>query len=483
MKVITNYLYNLIYQMLVIILPIVTIPYISRVLGADGLGQYAYTNAWVQYFILVGMLGLATYSSREIAYVREDSEKLSQTFWEINFLRFVTLGISMIAYLVIFGVVVESPYKKMYMIQSINILCSLFDISWLFIGLENFKKVVIRNTFVKLIGVILIFALVKDSSQVWLYSLILAVCQLVGQLIMWRDIPEEIKFVIPKCNNIFKHLRFSIKLFIPQIAINVYTMLDKLMLGGLSTESQVGMYDNVQRIVKVLVTVVTALATVTIPKMANLYKNKMYNEFKDNVYKSFSFVSFIACPMAFGLIGISKSFIAWFYGSGFEGILPMFYVGSFLIITLGWSSILGNQVLIATKKEKQFTISVTTGAIINLIFNFILIRRLEGLGTTISSVMAEYTGMFLMAYFLRNELDIRYLFKSTLKYLISAIIMCVVILCLSIGMADTIYSTVILTVLGGIIYISIMMVTRDKNLIYILNYMKKLLYKINIVRN
>lgn len=475
LKVIKNYLYNLIYQMLIIILPIITIPYVSRILGADGLGSYALTNTYAQYFVLIGMLGLSIYSSREIAYVRDDNEKLSRIFWEINFLRLITIGLSLILYIIVFGFIVNSSYKTVYIIQSLVILSSLVDISWLFIGLENFKKVVIRNTIVKIIGIVLIFSFVKNSSQVWIYALILGGTQFVGQLIMWFEIPKNICFILPKKENSIRHLKYSIRLFIPQIAINVYTMLDKVMLGALINESQVGMYDNSQKMINMLVTVVTTLATVTIPKMANLYRNKQYEEFNINVYKSFSFVSFIAFPMTFGLIGVCRSFVPWFYGNGFQGIIPMLYIGSFLMITLGWSSILGNQVLISIKREKQFTIAVTIGAIINIIFNLMLINKYEGVGTTISCVMAEYVGMFLMAYFLRDILNIKLLFKSAGKYLISSLIMFFVIWIMCSNMNATILSSIIIVVAGGAIYLVIMIIIKDENLIYGYNFLKGVL--------
>lgn len=479
--VIKNYLYNLAYQILAICLPIITIPYVSRILGADGLGVYALTSTYAQYFVMIGMLGLNMYSSREIAYVREDHENLSNTFWELNFLRFITMGIALIIYILIFGFIIKSDNKIVYIIQVLVVLSALFDISWLFTGLENFKKVAIRNMLVKFIGAVLVFTLVKYSSQVWLYSLIIGGTQFIGQVVMWVEIPKEIRFIIPKKSNIIKHLKFSIRLFIPQIAVTVYTMLDKVMLGIFTDTEQVGMYDNSQKIIKIMVTVVTTLATVTIPKMANLYKNNHYEEFEKNIYKSFSFVTFVTFPMTFGLIGISESFVKWFYGIGFEGMIPMFYVGAFLMITLGWSSIVGSQVLISIQREKQFTICVTTGAILNIIFNFILINKYQGVGTTISSVIAEYSGMFLMIYFARDTLSVKKLFKSVPKYLTASLIMFIIIKMMGLFMQYSVVSMMVQIMVGGTIYLFIMFLIKDENftLIYkiILNLFRK---KINI---
>ncbi|MBQ4867333.1 flippase [Priestia megaterium] len=469
MRVINNYLYNLTYQILAMVLPIITIPYVSRVLGPNGLGSYALTNAYAQYFVLFGMVGLSIYSSREVAYVRDDKDELNRTFWELNFIRIVTVGVSFIIYIIVFGFFLDSSYKVVYIIQSLIILSSLVDISWLFIGLENFKSVVIKNTLVKVIGVILIFIFVKDDSDLWLYTLILGAAQLVGQVLMWAELPRHIRFVFPNLESSIRHLKYSVKLFIPQIAINVYAMLDKIMLGILVNESQVGLYDNSQKIIKLLITVVTAFAAVTVPKMANLYKNMHYKEFENTIYKSFSFVSFLAFPMTFGLIGITKSFVPWFYGSEFAGIIPMFYIGSFLMITLSWTSILGNQVLITLKREREFTIAVVWGAIINIILNFILIKKFGGVGTTISTVMAEYTGMVIMLYFLRDIINVKRLFKPVGKYVVSSLLMFCIIWLMSSNMQPTIVNSILIVFTGGIVYLVMMILTKDENIIYALN--------------
>ncbi|WP_054199119.1 flippase [Clostridium baratii] len=475
--VIKNYLYNLMYQLMVILLPIITIPYISRVLGVDGIGEYALTSTYAQYFVFLGMMGLSIYSSREIAYVRDSSQKLNEVFWELNFLRFITVGISFVIYLSIFIILVNNNSKLIYMIQSLVIISAFFDISWLFIGIENFKKIAIRNMIVKIIGVLFIFLLIKDNSQVWLYALIIGGTQLIGQIVMWFDLPSEIKFKKPKKINMIKHLKNSIKLFIPQIAISVYSMLDKIMLGGMTNEAEVGLYDNSQRIIKILIVVVTTLATVTLPKMASLYKKNEMKKFEENVYKSFSFVSFIALPMALGLAAITNSFVPWFFGAGFDGIKPLFYIGALLMITLAWSSILGNQILISIKREKQFTISVVSGAILNVIINLILISKYYSIGTMISSVLAEYCGMFLMLYFSRDILEIKKLFKFVPRYTISSFIMFFIIYPIGIFLNESIVTTAIQILLGIFIYIIIMILLKDENLQQGLNFIKSIIKK------
>ncbi|WP_024615537.1 flippase [Clostridium sp. Ade.TY] len=475
--VVKNYLYNLMYQIISIILPIITIPYVSRILGPSGLGEYALTSTYAQYFVLFGMIGLSMYCGREIAYVRDDKNKLSRTFWELNILRFITMGITIVIYLIMFCFVIKTSNRLLLIVQSTILFSCLFDISWLFVGIEDFKTVAIRNTVVKAIGVILIFLLIKKSNQVVLYAFILGITQLIGQIIMWFDIPKEIKFIKPINKNLIKHLKNSIGLFIPQIAITVYTMLDKVMLGLMTNDAQVGLYDNSQRIIKLSITIVTTLATVTVPKMANLYAKDNIEEFAKNAYKSFSFVSFLALPMAFGLIGVSETFVGWFFGPGFEEIKPMFYIGAWLMVTLSWSSIVGSQVLISIRREKMFTIAVVSGAILNVILNFILIKKFQGIGTTIASVAAEFLGMFIMVYFTKDILKIKKLFKSVPKYFIASLIMFIPIFILGKVLKVSIITTAIQVVVGVSVYIGIMIITKDKNLMFMFSYIEKFINK------
>ena len=166
-----NFVYNLIYQLLTIILPLITTPYVSRVLGAFNVGIYGYALSISAYFVLFGTLGTILYGQREIAYVQNDKEKYSKAFWEIFILRTITMLISLIVFLVIF-VDRNNDYYTYYLILSLEIIGNLFNISWLFQGLESFKQIVVRNLFVKTISIICIFVFVNEPSDLWIYFLI-----------------------------------------------------------------------------------------------------------------------------------------------------------------------------------------------------------------------------------------------------------------------------------------------------------------------
>lgn len=469
-----NFIYNLLYQVFAMIIPLITIPYISRVLGADGIGEYTIANTYSQYFIMFGTLGLATYSSREIAYVRDEELSLKETFWQLVILRILTLGFTASIYFMIF-ILFNIKDNICIKISIINIIACMFDISWLFIGIENFKKVVIRNISIKLFSVFMIFAFIKNSNQVWLYTLIMSISQVIGLIIMWLDIPNEVKTFNIKSLRLKKHLSQSFAFFIPEIAIQVYTMLDKIMLGELTTSYEVGLYENSQRIIKLVSVITSAFVGVTIPKMSNLYYNGKDKEFKNMAYKTFSIVNLIVMPLTLGLLAISKNFVIWYFGDGFIGIEKLFYIGAFLIITLGWTSVLGSQVLVSMNRQKKMTIAVVCGAILNLLLNMILIKKYQSIGTTISSILAEYTGMLIMVFYLKDVLNIKRLFKGVFKYFIASSIMAILVYLIGYLVKVSIIGTLVQIVFGICIYFTILLIYKDKNILFILESMRILM--------
>lgn len=456
-----NIIYNTVYQLFTIILPLITVPYVSRVLGPEGQGKYSYTSAYSQYFIIIGMIGISLYGNRQIAYVRDDIKKISKEFINIYTLQLITTIISLIFYLIIF-VGINNSNRLLYFIESFAIIATILDISWFFIGYGEMKSVVVRNTITKIVGVALTFTLVKESNDVIIYAAIMGGTSLAGQLIMWTGLKDKIVFVKPSFKYAFNHLKPALALFVSQLAIQVYTLLDRTMLGVFTTDAQVGLYDNSQKTIKLLVTLASSLGVVMLPKMSELFSKGKKEEFKELIYKVFRFVNFISIPMAFGLLAVANSFSLWFYSNKFDGISVLLKVGGFIVIAISWSNILGIQVMLPMKREKEFTISVTIGAITNFILNLMLIFNYKSLGTTIASVAAEFAVTFAQLYFLRDIISLRNVVGTTYKPLIGSIAMFVVINICSKGLPVNVFGTFIQIGVGVIIYGITMIILRDE---------------------
>lgn len=462
-KIIKNYIYNLFYQVLIIILPLITTPYVSRTLGAKAIGTYGYTNSITQYFILFGCIGLNLYGQREIAYYQNNVEKRSKVFFELLLLRIFTVTFSIILYY--FSFCKNKTYGFIFTIQIIDVIASMFDISWFYQGMEDFKKIVIRNTLVKICGLIIIFMFVKAPSDLPIYVLSYSITLLLGNLSMWMYLPRFVQKVKLNSLNIIQHLRPTIILFLPQIATSIYTMLDKTMIGALTgNTAEVGYYEQSQKIIKMAMTLATSLGTVMLPRVANLYKEGNENAVKESMYSSFKFISFLVFPLSFGLIGVSKGFVPWFFGGGYDKVIFNIIIISPIIFIIGYSNVIGTQFLLPTGKQKQYTLSVCTGTVVNVICNFLLIPNFLSYGAAVATVLAELSVTLVQIISTRKFFSYRFILKIVYKYIIASLVMLCVLVIVSSYLSISIINTIIEIILGCIIYVSMLFLLKDTTL-------------------
>ena len=447
-----NYIYNLIYQMLTILLPLVTTPYLSRVLGAENIGIYGYTISIVTYFILFGTLGVSMYGQREIAYKQSDKVARSKAFWEIIILRTITLSISILLFYLIYGRTGE--YAVYYRILIIQLVANLFDISWLFQGIEEFDKTVVRNLIVKLLSLVLIFVVIRTPDDLWKYFAIFVGAELLGNMTLWLYLPKYLEKIYIKEMQFKKHIKPIMSLFVPQIAIQIYTVLDKTMIGKITGDMvEVGYYEQAQKVVKATLTILTALQTVMNSRIANAYASKNEKEVRECLEKSFNFVWILAIPIVFGLIAVAPKFVPWYYGEGFDGVTPILIATTPILIATGLNGITGIQYLVQIGKQKIFTMSVVIGAITNVILNMILIRYIGGIGAAISSVIAELVIFLVQLKYFKEQFSLGEILKLGIKCIISGAVMFVIVKLLTDMLPISIINTIIEVIVGGIIYI------------------------------
>ncbi|MBF7123767.1 polysaccharide biosynthesis C-terminal domain-containing protein [Pediococcus pentosaceus] len=425
MKVVKNYLYNAFYQIFVLLVPLVTTPYLSRVLGPHGVGINSYTNSIIQYFILAGSIGIGMYGNRQIAFVRDDKEKLTRTFYEIFFLRIITITIAYVFFVVF--LLLTKEYRLYYIAQSISIIAAAFDISWFFMGVENFAVTIFRNLVIKILSLICIFTFVKSFNDLFIYIAILSLSLLFGNLTLFPSLKRYVGRVNWKKLGILKHLAPSISLFIPQIAIQIYLVVNKTMLGSLDSVVAAGYFDQSDKVIRLVLAVVTATGTVMLPHVANAYMRGDVQKTKESLYSSFSFVSALSVPMMFGMIAITKTFVPLFFSKKFIAIVPLMQVESVVILIIAWSSAIGVQYLLPTQQNKNYTISVVLGAIVNIIINIPLILWLGAFGASIATVCSEITVSGYQLFSIRNQISYRKLFHDFEKYISAGVLMFIVV--------------------------------------------------------
>ena len=461
MKVIKNYLYNLSYQILTIILPIITVPYVTRIFTSEDLGNYGFYNSIVSYFSLFAMLGIGIYGTKQIAAARN----VSSTFWNIYAIQVAASILTLLVYII---VIYSIPQMSgiIPLILGITLFSKMIDISWLFTGKEDFKKITLRNTMVKVAGVISIFTFIKSSEDLYLYIFLIVIFDFLGQFVMWIPAKKFIKRPSFDTKIIKKNLHPIVLLFLPQVAISLYVVLDRTLLGLLGSYSDVGIYEQGQKLTSILLTVVSSLGAVMLPRVANLLSERKEKEAQNMVRFSFILYNLIIFPMIFGLIAINEVFVKLFLGQNFQDVKYVLYIIVFNIMFIGWTNILGYQVLVVRNKNKEFMLSTTIPAFVSVAVNIVVIPFFGYIGASITSVVVEFLVFAIQWYYSRNIINKNLLFNKDLaKIICSSLVMFgVVMLCKIMLGFDGIVGLVIYLVVGGISYLAMIFLLKTVNI-------------------
>ena len=461
MKVIKNYLYNLSYQILTIILPIITVPYVTRIFTSEDLGNYGFYNSIVSYFSLFAMLGIGLYGTKQIAAARD----VSSTFWNIYVIQ---VAASILALLVYIIVIYSIPQMSgiIPLILSITLFSKMIDISWLFTGKEDFKKITLRNTMVKVAGVISIFTFIKSSEDLYLYIFLIVIFDFLGQFVMWIPAKKFIKHPSFDTKIIKKNLHPIVLLFLPQVAISLYVVLDRTLLGLLGSYSDVGIYEQGQKLTSILLTVVSSLGAVMLPRVANLLSERKEKEAQNMVRFSFILYNLIIFPMIFGLIAINEVFVKLFLGQNFQDVKYVLYIIVFNIMFIGWTNILGYQVLVVRNKNKEFMLSTTIPAFVSVAVNIAVIPFFGYIGASMTAVIVEFLAFTIQWYYSRNIINKNLLFNKDLaKIICSSLVMFgAVMTCKMILGLDGIIGLIIYLAVGGISYLGMLFLLKTVNI-------------------
>ena len=461
MKVIKNYLYNLSYQILTIILPIITVPYVTRIFTSEDLGNYGFYYSIVSYFSLFAMLGIGIYGTKQIAAARD----VSSTFWNIYAIQLIASLLALFVY-VITLVSIPKMSGIVPIILGIVLLTKMIDISWLFTGKEDFKKITLRNTMVKVAGVISIFTFIKSSEDLYLYIFLIVIFDFLGQFVMWIPAKKFIKRPSFDTKIIKKNLHPIVLLFLPQVAISLYVVLDRTLLGLLGSYLDVGIYERGQKLTSILLTVVSSLGAVMLPRVANLLSERKEKEAQNMVRFSFILYNLIIFPMIFGLIAINEVFVRLFLGQNFQDVKYVLYIIVFNIMFIGWTNILGYQVLVVRNKNKEFMLSTTIPAIVSVAVNITVIPFFGYIGASITSVVVEFLVFAIQWYYSRNIINKNLLFNKDLaKIICSSLVMFgVVMTCKMILGLDGIIGLIIYLAVGGISYLGMLFLLKTVNI-------------------
>lgn len=404
------------YQVLSTCMPLITAPYLARKLGAAQLGIFSYTSSIVAYFTLVAMLGTVNYGTRSIASVKDDREKRNEVFSSIFLLQIIMTLFTIVAY-VMYLVFFCADNQTIAVIQGIALISCLFNINWLFFGVEDFQITVTRSIIIKVLSVVLILLLVNKESDLWLYTLIMLGGTFLSNAILFVYLPRYASFTKVSLETIKEHIKPNLVLFIPLLAMTVYHTMDKTMLGALSTYEQSGFYYNSDKVVQIPYMVINGIATVMLPRMSYLLADGKQKEADNLFVTTLEGVAAVCIAISCGIAAVANEFIPIFFGRGYEACILITIVFTPILLIKGFAVIARTQYLIPMKMEKEFTKSVIGGAIVNLIMNLILIPKYGALGAAIATVIAELVACAMQFFSLRGRhLGIGNLLLKTLFY-------------------------------------------------------------------
>lgn len=465
-----NYVYRLFYDILTVIIPFITTPYIARVLGTANAGIYSWTQSVITYFTLFAALGTASYGAREIAQHRDDPEASSKLFWEIEIMTVFTSAACIIVW---FIVILFSKENKYYFLgHTPLLLATMLDISWYFTGLEKIKYIVIRNSACKLTCLILLFVLVRDENDLMVYILINSIVMAVGNLSMWTYLPGMLSKVNFKELSFGRHFKETLVYFIPTIATSIYTVLDKTLIGSITHDNYAnGYYEYATKVLHILKSLVfTSVNAIMGARISYLYAQERFDEIKKRIEKSLSFIFLMGFGAAFGVIGVARNFVPVFFGKGNDPVVGLLQLMAPLVIIIGISNCLGSQYYTPSGQRSKSAKIIIAGSLINLILNLVFIPFFSATGATIASIIAELFISITYVAMSKGYMTVPVILRSCWKKAVAGVIMCAVVM----GLGSILHCNKILEICiqiscGVITYGLILIIAKDSTLFWLLD--------------
>lgn len=463
-KIAKNYLYNLIYQVLVLLTPLLMTPYISRALGAEKLGVYDYANSIVTVILTFSLLGIGHYGSREIAYVRDDKKKLTDTFWNILFTQMV-LGLLSVVIVIATSFLID--YQTYILLFGIWVLGTIVDCTWIYVGLEDMQHAVLKNIIAKFLFIVATFLFVKTESDLGLYILLNGLSILLANLLAYYNLKDYITRPTIHLGQMKEHLLASVKLFLPLVATQILLSVNKIILGQFTQDiANVSYYGNAEKIIQIPLSLVTVMNTVMMPRIANAFYNQDKEGLKKYLQLSAEFSLFLSFPLMVGIFVVADTFVPWFLGEQFIETALIIKLLCPVILFNTLLGISGNQYFIATNKIKVLFVSNTLVASLAIVLDFLLIPQWGVLGVCLATVLSTGVGLFYQYWCMAKEFTISFMIRPLVRYALQSLAMGGVLVALFPHPSSSVLQTSKQIVLGVIVYFVFSLLTKDPIMVH-----------------
>lgn len=459
-----NYFLNLAYQVLIVLLPLITAPYLARVLGAERIGEYSFAQSVISYFALFAAMGTALYGQRRIATCYAKDENKKQVFTELVLLRTVSVAVAMGIYFACIFPFAEN--RILYLVAAIEILAVAFDISWFYQGMEQFQNITVCSGLSKLLGVVGVFTLVKTRADLELYVVLFCGATLTGNAAQWFFLRSHLQDERLSRLHPWQHIKPAFSLFVSQFAIQAYTVLDKTMIGLIThSDAENGYYDQAQKLIRALMAVVTSIGTVMASRITVLWhsdNSENKSQVQEMLLFSFRLIFALSLPLSAGTMIVASRFVPIFFGDGYAPVVGLIQLLAVMLPIIGCSNIIGMQLFVPTGREHLLTRSVLIGAGVNVALNTMFISMWGSVGAALASVIAELAVTGTQMYLARKEISVFQIAKLFARYLILTAIMSAVGVAVAWFTGADMISMVVIILACVIVYGGVLLLGKDR---------------------
>lgn len=461
-----NLSYQTIYQIIILVIPLFTAPFLTRTLGDTALGSLSYVDSYVSYFSVLAALGISNYGVRAISSVKNDYDNLRRTFWSLYLTHIFTSFLSIGLYLILACLSTEN--HLLFLVETLSLSSTLFDITWLFTGLENFKGVVLRSLAAKIISTVLIFALIRTQNDIYLYAWILGGTGVASQIILIPWAIRHIKPIRVTFRDCASHIKPLLILFVGAVAITLYTTLDRTLLGLQATKEDVAYYTYADKIITIPKTIMNVIISVSLPRVCALLSEGKLSETKKYVNYSLQFISLLGMGTLFGLLALGNEMAIVYYGDGFTKCGEMLLWMSPLPYIVVVGNIGTSEYLIPMKKDKSYTIVFWISSIFNVILSAILIPAIGAIGAIVGTLVAESIRTILDLFLARNIVSFKEILKAIIPYAIIGGLMYGLLFLIQYFWGQSVIQLITLIFIGLLFYLILsslylLFISKDKN--------------------
>ena len=476
-----NFLMNAILRAANVIFPLITIPYISRILLPVGMGRVSFATSFVAYFNMAAQLGVPSYGIRACAKVRDDRRKLSQVTMELLIL---TLAGTVIAYLTLALCILFIPRvwddRMLFIVISTTVFLNSIGMEWLYKGLEQYTYITVRSLIFKTIALLAVFLLIRNQDDVLVYAGISIFASSASNILNFAHAHRLVDFHTRQGVNLHRHIKPVLVLFAMVCAVTLFTNLDEVMLGFIRTKAEVGYYQAAVRIKVALVDVITALSVVLMPRASYYVEHGMKEEFQRITDKGMHFVLLSSAGLMVYFMLFAKETISCLFGAAFDAsILPMILIMPNVMLT-GMTRVMGNQILIPQGQEKIVLYSVAAGAAVDVVLNALLIPNHGPAGAVFGTVAAEL--VIVMIQYPKVRKDVSGVVRRFISWKIAGALVLSAgaslwVKALPIGL---LYRLALSSILFFVVYIAFLLITKETMVVEVFGWMIKKMKRVNI---